>query len=152
MVLIAESTADLQAMLDESIVFCRNNMMTVNIKKSEVVIFNSLSRDYKFTYDGHVLYIKDKFIYLGMLSEGRHDVKQMARRRLNRGRNDSNIIANVLNLIYTMLVCLYKASFNCYTGFTNFTPIINNGFHLLLIMGVKFGHHLFYQRAKVGQI
>ena len=87
LVLLAESATDLQAMLDVLSVFCRINMMTVNIKKSEVVIFNSLTHDYTFTYDGHVLDIKDKFIYLGMLFEGRYDVKQMARRGLNRGRN-----------------------------------------------------------------
>ena len=98
LVLLAESVTGFQAMLDVLSFFCRINIMTVNIKKSEVVFFNSLSRDYTFKYDGHVLDIKDKFIYLGVLCWGRYDVinimlrkenhvKQMARRGLNRGRN-----------------------------------------------------------------
>ena len=65
--MLAESAADLQvAML---------TTMTANMKKPGVEIFNGLYCNYTCTYDGHVLDIKDKLIYLKMVFEGRYNDK-----------------------------------------------------------------------------
>jgi hypothetical protein len=40
LVLLAESPEHLQRLMDTLCIFCNLNLMTVNIKKSEVVVFN----------------------------------------------------------------------------------------------------------------
>jgi exonuclease III len=71
LVLMADSSAELQDMLNTLGIFCCYNAMTVNIKKSEVVVFNNdCSESYntcRVTYDGMDMVVKSKFIYLGML-------------------------------------------------------------------------------------
>ena len=71
LVIFSESAAGLQKLLDILYVFCHFNALTVNIKKSEVVIFNSCFLSDRgvgntFTYSGESLKMVDSFVYLGM--------------------------------------------------------------------------------------
>ena len=75
LVLLAESPGELQSMLDLLSNFCVCNSLTVNVKKSEVVIFNSKqhhSGEVKLMYKGHPLTVSPHFVYLGFMfdSEG----------------------------------------------------------------------------------
>ena len=72
--IMAESPADMQAMLDCLRDFCEATKMAVNIKKTEIVVFNKqfcdearMDPDYKFVYDGAQLSTKLSYIYLGSL-------------------------------------------------------------------------------------
>eukprot|EP00798_Chlamydomonas_sp_ICE-L_P028679 gene28679-biopygen32588 len=63
--IMAESPADMQAMLDCLRDFCEATKMAVNIKKTEIVVFNKqfcdearMDPDYKFVYDGAQLSTK----------------------------------------------------------------------------------------------
>jgi hypothetical protein len=88
LVLLAESREDLQKMLDALHIFCDYNKMTVNIKKSEIVVFNKKNdvRDV-FHYNGESVCVKPVFIYLGMVFQCEHDAKLMAVRSIVKGRN-----------------------------------------------------------------
>ena len=88
LVLFAESPADLQKLLNALHLFCIHNSMTVNIKKSEAVVFNNKFslRNASLAYDGSQLEIKPSFIYLGMLFDEADGMKGAGRRCINKGR------------------------------------------------------------------
>jgi hypothetical protein len=67
-VLLAESAADLQHMLDELHDFCEATCMSVNVGKSEVVVFHTPAgaRRHSYLYNGLPLAVKDSFVYLGV--------------------------------------------------------------------------------------
>ena len=70
LVLLAESPAQLQSMLDLLQNFCACNSLTVNVKKSEVVVFNKQHHkpeegEVHFVYMGQPLVVSPHFIYLG---------------------------------------------------------------------------------------
>ena len=81
-VLIAESAADLQHMLDALHEFCTANCMMVNESKSAVVVFNSKHHrggDVVFMYDGRTLPTKASYVYLGMtFTDGEPIKKQLS--------------------------------------------------------------------------
>jgi len=67
LVLLAESKADLQAMLNVLSEFCRATCMTVNVSKSEIVIFNAATPAISpFIYNGETMPVKPFFVYLGV--------------------------------------------------------------------------------------
>ena len=72
-VLAAESPEQLQNMLGCLQQFCDANSMFVNLKKSEVVIFNSeflaAAEPPQFTYNGGLLAVKKSYVYLGLKFE-----------------------------------------------------------------------------------
>ena len=89
LVLLAESTSDLQKILDILNQFCIHNEMVVNIKKSEVVIFNRQfmkGKTPRLHYNGVDLDVKSMFIYLGILFEDDNGIKKVAERCLSKGR------------------------------------------------------------------
>ena len=67
--LVAESPEQLQKMLDILHTFCVPNVLTVNIRKSVTVIFNSsfCQENHTFSYNGQALSNAKEFVYLGML-------------------------------------------------------------------------------------
>jgi len=69
LVLLAASPNELQKMLDVLDVFCKVNSLTVNQKKSEVVVFNkcfcTMRGKISVTYDKVELAFREEFIYLG---------------------------------------------------------------------------------------
>ena len=68
--LTASSAADLQRMLDALWQYCRRWRMIVNVKKTEIVVFNrkKLSvREYRFNYNNETITIVEKFKYLGVM-------------------------------------------------------------------------------------
>ena len=73
LVLLAESPAELQAMLDLLHIFCEHKALTVNVKKSEAVIFNRQYcpgfRGMRLKYNEDDMRIVPSFVYLGMLYE-----------------------------------------------------------------------------------
>jgi hypothetical protein len=86
-VLLGKSDKELQQLLDALWDFCLANALTVNIKKSEVVVFNKKVTDkYTFKYNGHDLEIRDEFIYLGILFQADNDAKAAGEHRFEKGR------------------------------------------------------------------
>ena len=68
--LFAESAEDLQGSIDVLGMYCDRWKLTVNCKKTKVVIFRKggrLPKDLKFTYNGLELEIVNKFTYLGVV-------------------------------------------------------------------------------------
>ena len=70
LVLLAHSPDQLQQMLDALAEFCKACMMTVNVKKTEIVCFNNQhtrARPYTWQYMGQIVPIVAEFKYLGIL-------------------------------------------------------------------------------------
>ena len=90
LVLLAETPQELQAMMDKLSLFCQHNGMTVNIKKSECVVFNKRvlgdQRDVSISFNNENMVIKSKFVYLGMLFEDDEGIKNAQERVLTKGR------------------------------------------------------------------
>lgn len=92
LVLLAESAQHLQQMLDALQQFCELTGMTVNVKKSEAVIFNSkydVEAAPQLRYNGQVMNIKSEFVYLGLLCEGEGGMQHAAAKSLLKGRGAS---------------------------------------------------------------
>ena len=88
LVILAESPQDLQALLDALHSFCRLNGMTVNIKKSDALVFNPPSGFSKppILYNGNELTWQSSFIYLGMLFHEFDGMALAGERSLSKGR------------------------------------------------------------------
>jgi len=76
LVLVAESPAQLQSMLDVLQNFCACNSLTVNVKKSEVVVFNKQHHqpdagEVHLVYKGQPLVVSPHFVYLGFQFDGK---------------------------------------------------------------------------------
>ena len=76
LVLLAESPAQLQSMLDVLQNFCACNSLTVNVKKSEVVVFNKHHHqpdagEVHLVYKGQPLVVSPHFVYLGFQFDGK---------------------------------------------------------------------------------
>jgi hypothetical protein len=68
--LVACSTLDLQCMLDALRKYCQRWRMIVNVKKTEIVIFNRKNpnlTEYHFNYNNESIFIAEKFKYLGVM-------------------------------------------------------------------------------------
>lgn len=81
-VLLTETEADLQLLLDELNMWCVNNKMDINQDKSKIVHFRNPSRpctNTAFTCGGKVLEAVDKYIYLGLLLTQHLDYSLMAK-------------------------------------------------------------------------
>ncbi len=69
LVLLAESPAELQSMLDLLQTFYAHNALTVNVKKSEAVVFNRqycrCGRSMRVQYKGTDMKVVPSFVYLG---------------------------------------------------------------------------------------
>ena len=93
-VLFAESAADLQELLDALQGFCDANLMSINVPKSEVVVFNSAcagaARAHELTFDwrvnGMALTRATKFVYLGVLFEDGTPMRDAFDRMLIKGK------------------------------------------------------------------
>jgi hypothetical protein len=66
--------------------FCAMNSLTVNQKKSEVVVFNEAPADVSFQYGGLPLEVKDEFVYLGMLFNKDSSMVLAGKCRFDKGR------------------------------------------------------------------
>jgi hypothetical protein len=90
LVLLAETLQDLQQLLHTVSIFCKHNAMTVNIRKSEAVVFNrrfcSCAHKAKVTYDGVELEVKPFFVYLGIVFDEEGDIRKAATHCINKGR------------------------------------------------------------------
>ena len=90
LVLVAETPTELQHLLDALRDFCAQFCMEVNVKKSEVVIFNKrwcTGYNWQFVYDGFPLEVKDSFIYLGTIYEDVGGTAKAADRSFGKGRS-----------------------------------------------------------------
>ena len=67
--LVAESAADLQLILDALYVYCSKWRMIVNVKKTEIMVFNRKRPldAYRLSYDNKYLSIAQEFKYLGVM-------------------------------------------------------------------------------------
>ena len=90
LVLTALSASDLQKMINVLHMFCLQSRMTVNIKKSEIVVFNSRycgrGGRVHMSYDDQVLPLKSEFVYLGTLFSDSQGTCDAATRCLSKGR------------------------------------------------------------------
>jgi hypothetical protein len=88
LVLMAETPDDLQSLLDSLSVFCDLNSMTVNVKKSEALIFNpqSSSPPHPVQYNGSDLTWQPSFIYLGIIYDSINGIQGAGDRCLQKGR------------------------------------------------------------------
>ena len=69
-VLIAESEADLQAMLDTLGAWCKNNLLSINVAKSNIVHFRNPSvrrSDVVFNVNDDTLAYAAQYKYLGLV-------------------------------------------------------------------------------------
>jgi hypothetical protein len=90
LVLLAESPAELQSMLDLLHSFCGHNALTVNVKKSEAVVFNRqycrCRRSMRVQYNGTDMKVVPSFVYLGMLYDEMSGIKGAYKRGMDKGR------------------------------------------------------------------
>ena len=87
--LLAESKKDLQAMLEVLHDFCKATGMTVNVKKSEVVVYNSdhtRSKDPTFSYSDQAMPLKEEFVYLGVSLHSTAIVTNILDKRVTKAR------------------------------------------------------------------
>lgn len=78
--LLADSPRELQQLLDALLRFSTAVGLTVNIKKSEIVIYNkefhTSQQSFVFNYNGQPLEVRDSFVYLGsLLCDGTTDYR-----------------------------------------------------------------------------
>ena len=125
LVLLAESPFDLQKMLDTLQKFCLHNALTVNNRKSEVVIFNSIfcvgDVNVKFFYDGREVVTSTEFIYLGMIFDS-NGVKNCIHRNIK--KVDSARFA-LIRRCYQLDI--HNVALKCYLFDTLVKPVINFG-------------------------
>jgi hypothetical protein len=88
LVLMAETSEDLQTLLNSLSTFCDINSMTVNVKKTEALIFNpsSLTLPHPVQYNGSNLDWKHSFIYLGIIYNDINGIQGAGDRCLQKGR------------------------------------------------------------------
>jgi hypothetical protein len=88
LVLMAETPNDLQSLLNSLSIFCGLNSMTVNVKKSEALIFNpqSPTPPPPVQYNGSNLIWQPSFIYLGIIYDGIKGIQGAGDRCLQKGR------------------------------------------------------------------
>lgn len=84
--ILAESKEQLQSMLDILNDFCKATCMTVNVTKSEVVVFNTKKSDAVFKYQGEIMPVKDHFVYLGVRLDAKHVVGGVMELRVKKAR------------------------------------------------------------------
>ena len=71
-VLISQSSAGLQRLIDKAVQFFNEQGLAINVKKTQCMIFNSRGRKakefshLKFAANGQQLHIADKYVYLGL--------------------------------------------------------------------------------------
>lgn len=89
LVLMAESPEHLQHLLNSLSSFCDLNSMTVNVKKSETLIFNPQSNQPPppVTYNGSELVWQQSFIYLGTIYDSVNGIKGAGDRCFQKGRS-----------------------------------------------------------------
>ena len=75
-------------MLDLLHQFCVHNSMTVNIRKSEVVVFNRMTKpgQVRIRYNGADMKVVDMFVYLGMVYHEKTCMQKGWLRNLDKGR------------------------------------------------------------------
>ena len=68
LVIIAKSPEELQSLIDKLFVYCQEWNLSVNIKKTKVVIFEKkkYNNEIVFHYDDNELDIVDSYVYLGI--------------------------------------------------------------------------------------
>jgi hypothetical protein len=90
LVLLAESPAQLQSMLDLLHTFCDHSALTVNVKKSEAVVFNRqycrCGQSMRVQYNGADMKVVPSFVYLGILYNETSGIKGADKRGMDKGR------------------------------------------------------------------
>lgn len=90
LVLLAESPPDLQQLLDALSAFCQLYSLTVNVRKSEAMVFNGQPSDRagltQIKYNGAPMEVKPVFLYLGILFHERDSIQPSVVRNLDKGR------------------------------------------------------------------
>ncbi len=89
LVLLADSPECLQKSIDFLSMYCTTQALTVNVKKTKVLVFghkaNSPSQIWKYR-EGNIETV-DRFKYLGMLFTSNGTFKECAKKLANKGRN-----------------------------------------------------------------
>lgn len=124
LVLLASTRQELQALLNGLQTFCRAKGLTVNVRKSEVVVFNSKATagNRTFTFDGQQLPVVDEFAYLGMPFNSRTGL----------GRAVDKSVAAGRRALFSLLRRLHEINVNnvrmrCYLFDTLVKPVLNYG-------------------------
>jgi hypothetical protein len=88
LVLMAETPQELQLLLDALCLFCRANGLTVNTRKTEVVVFNKQQGipNAEFRYNGDKLIISDQFLYLGLLFDSAKGIVTAPDKLVSKGK------------------------------------------------------------------
>jgi hypothetical protein len=124
LVLFAESAAELQDMLDQLHQFCVCNSMTVNIKKSEVVVFNRMTQpgQVRIRYNGADMKVVDMFVYLGMVYHEKTCMQKGWLRNLDKGRR---AMYAMIRRCYEM--DLHNVYIKCHLFDSLVRPVLNYG-------------------------
>jgi exonuclease III len=124
LVLLASTRQELQDLLHGLQTFCRAKGLTVNVRKSEVVVFNSQTTEGNrtFTFDGQQLPIVDEFAYLGMPFHSRNGLGQAVDKSVAAGRR----------ALFSLLRRLHEINVNnvhmrCHLFDTLVRPVVNYG-------------------------
>ena len=122
--LIAESRKDLQTLLDNLHNFCTENKLTVNPSKSVAVVFNPpYSRPPPpLLFNGNEIPYAPDFPYLGMLFDGRNNLKEAWKRNSEKGAQASYQVTRRTNTME-----LYNAHLRCNIFNTMALPLLTNG-------------------------
>jgi hypothetical protein len=113
--LIAESPRDLQTLLDNLHAFCCKEKLTVNPTKSVAVVFNpppSSRSPPLLLYNGREIPYAPDFPYLGMLFDGRKNLKDAWKRNFEKGAQASYQVTRQTNTMELFNAHLRANSFN----------------------------------------
>ena len=113
--LIAESPRDLQTLLDNLHTFCVENKLTVNPSKSVAVVFNPQPSTFApptLTFNGKTIPYAPRFSYLGMLFDGRTNLKEAWKRNTDKGSQASHLVTRRMNTLETFNPHLRSQTFN----------------------------------------
>jgi hypothetical protein len=113
--LIAESPRDLQTLLDRLHDFCGENKLTVNPSKSVAVVFNpqpSTPAPPTLTFNGKLIPYAPHFSYLGMLFDGRKNLKEAWKRNTEKGSQASHLVTRRMNTLEMFNPHLRSQTFN----------------------------------------
>jgi hypothetical protein len=112
--LIAESRKDLQTLLDNLHTFCGENKLTVNPSKSVAVVFNPLSSHppAPLLFNGKKIPYAPDFLYLGMLFDGRKNLKEAWKGNSEKGAQASYQVTRITNTMEMFNAHLRSNTFN----------------------------------------
>ena len=123
LVLLAKTRTELQQQLDALNTFCTIRGLTVNVRKSEVVVFNPPSaRVEPLNFAGQVLPTSTEFVYLGMPFHATMALRRAVDRSVAAARRAMHALLCRLNALN-----IHNIRMRCYLFDTLVRPVLNYG-------------------------